>query len=125
MPPAGISQRERRPGRMPMRARASRKTSRILICLVFYGSALCIGPLACRSRSSTVEQHYELHGRVVSVDPQQRFVTIAHADIPGYMDAMTMPFTLKEPWPYRVLTAGDQVQATLVVDGKRTWLEDV
>ena len=110
---------------MPLRARANLKTSRILISMVFYCSALSIGSLACRSRSQTVEQHYELNGRVVAVDPHQRSVTIAHEEIPGYMSAMTMPFTLKEPWPYRVLAAGDHVQATLVVEGKRAWLEDV
>jgi protein SCO1/2 len=59
------------------------------------------------------------------VDPQRRHATIAHEEIPGYMGAMTMPFPLKEQWAYRVLTAGDRVQATLVVQGNHTWLEDL
>jgi protein SCO1/2 len=41
------------------------------------------------------------------------------------MGAMTMPFALKEAWAYGKLRAGDYVQATLVVEGDRAWLEDV
>jgi len=41
------------------------------------------------------------------------------------MNAMTMPFSLKDEWPYTVMTAGDQVQATLIVQGDRSWLEDL
>jgi len=110
---------------MPMCSQVKRKTQRILLCLVLGCGALGSGLLACRSSSNTAEQHYELKGQVVSVDPHRRSVTIAHEEIPGYMSAMTMPFTLKEPWAYRVLAMGDHVQATLVVEGKRTWLEDV
>lgn len=80
---------------------------------------------ACRSRSKTAEQRYELKGQVVSVDAHRRYATIAHEEIPGYMGAMTMPFTLKEQWAYNVLAAGDHVQATLVVESHRSWLEDV
>ena len=36
-----------------------------------------------------------------------------------------MPFTLKEEWAYGRLKARDYIQATLVVEGDRTWLEDV
>jgi protein SCO1/2 len=108
-----------------MRSQAKPRTSRLLICIAFYCGALCSGLLACQSRNNSAEQHYELKGQVVSVDPQRRSATIAHEEIPGYMDAMTMPFTLKDQWTYRVLAAGDHVQATLVVEGKRTWLEDV
>jgi len=50
-------------------------------------------------------------------------VTIAHEAIPGYMEAMTMPFTLDEEWVFDVLTSGSTIQATLVVDGGRSWIE--
>jgi len=59
------------------------------------------------------------------VDQQHQYVTIAHEEVQGYMGAMTMPFKLKDEWAYGVLAAGDQVQATLVVESNRTWLEDV
>ena len=39
------------------------------------------------------------------------------------MDAMAMPFKLKDEWAYDEMAEGDRVQATLVVSGDRTWLE--
>ncbi len=37
-----------------------------------------------------------LRGRVVSVDAENRQLTIAHDEIPNYMMAMTMPFQVKD-----------------------------
>ncbi len=68
---------------------------------------------------------YDLKGKVVAVDKGGRLVTIAHEDIKNYMPGMVMPFKLKEDWPFEVLTPGDQITATLVVDGSSSWLEDV
>jgi len=101
------------------------RTRRAITCVALVCGALWVGLPACRSRSKTAEQRYELKGQVVSVDAQRRYATIAHEEIPGYMSAMTMPFTLKEQWAYNVLAAGDHVQATLVVESHRSWLEDV
>ena len=83
------------------------------------------GLAGCRRQSPGDEQRYELKGKVVSVDLRGETVTIAHESIPGYMEAMAMPFKLKEKWAYQVLTQGDHLQATLVVSGERTWLEDL
>jgi protein SCO1/2 len=71
------------------------------------------------------ERRYNFSGTVVSVAPERHEVTISHEAIPGYMDAMTMPFSLREEWPYKVLNAGDHVQAVLVVQGDRSWLEEL
>jgi protein SCO1/2 len=38
---------------------------------------------------------------------------------------MTMPFKLKDEWAFGVLEPGNRVQATLVVDGLRSWLENI
>ena len=80
---------------------------------------------ACRRRHADPEQRYELKGKVASVDKRGRTVTIAHEAIEGYMDAMAMPFKLKDEWAYDEMAVGDRVQATLVVSGDRTWLEGI
>jgi protein SCO1/2 len=41
------------------------------------------------------------------------------------MDAMTMPFKLKDEWAFDKMAPGNRVQATLVVDGLRSWLENI
>ena len=79
---------------------------------------------ACR-RASGNEQRYDLKGVVVSVDKRGSTVTIAHEAIPNYMDAMTMPFKLKDEWAFDKMAPGNRVQATLVVDGLRSWLENI
>jgi protein SCO1 len=84
-----------------------------------------IMPLACRPRATGPEQRYPVKGTVVSVDKRGSTVTISHEAIPGYMEAMTMPFKLKDERLLSDVADGDRVQATLVVAGLKSWLEDV
>jgi protein SCO1 len=83
------------------------------------------GLVSCSHRRPENEQRFELKGKVVSVDKRGAAVTISHEAIPGYMEAMTMPFRLKDPSLLDVMADGDRVQATLVVAGARSWLEDL
>jgi len=66
-----------------------------------------------------------LRGKVVSVEKDKHLVTVAHEEVKDYMPAMTMPFTLRDDWAFEVLVPGDNIAATLVVDGTQSWLEDV
>ena len=75
-------------------------------------------------QASPGAKKYELKGKVVSVDQANKKVTIEHQAIEGYMEAMTMPFTLVDDWAFEHLAAGADIQATLVVDSGRTWLEN-
>jgi protein SCO1/2 len=77
-----------------------------------------------RVRSAT-EKHYDLKGKVVLVDKEKRELTVAHEDIKDYMPGMTMPFSVKDDWVYEIAAAGNQITATLVVDGTQSWLENV
>ena len=79
---------------------------------------------ACGHRATSA-QRYELKGTVISVDRRGETVTIAHEAIPDYMEAMAMPFKPKDSWVLDQAQPGNRIQATLVVDGLRSWLEDV
>lgn len=81
--------------------------------------------VSCGRGDEASGEHYELSGRVVSVDEDSNRITIAHDDIPGFMQAMTMPFEVKDTRVFQSASPGDQVQATLVVTDERSWLEDV
>lgn len=74
---------------------------------------------------SPTEKRYDMKGKVVSVEKDQHLVTVAHEDIKDYMPAMTMPFTVKDDWVFEIIKPGDQISAAYVVDGTRSWLEDV
>jgi protein SCO1/2 len=93
-----------------------------IIALVACFAALLAG---CSRHASGNAQRYELKGTVVSVDQRGETVTIAHQEISGYMEAMTMPFKPKDRWVLDQAQPGNRIQATLVVDGLRSWLEDV
>jgi len=71
------------------------------------------------------EKRFELKGKVVAVEPEKHLVTIAHEEVKDYMPSMTMPFTLPNEYYLRNLASGDEISATLVVDGSHSWLEDV
>jgi protein SCO1 len=58
---------------------------------------------------------YPLRGKVISTDPATGEVTIAHEAISGFMDAMTMPYKLKDPNILTDLHSGDVLTADLFV----------
>lgn len=76
---------------------------------------------ACAKKSS--ERRFDFKGKVISVNAKDHQVIVSHEAIPGYMGAMTMPFTLKDDWALRVVKPGDELAATLVVEGGFSWLE--
>jgi Cu/Ag efflux protein CusF len=72
------------------------------------------------------ERRYELKGVVQSVDKAKKRATIKHEKVGDLMDAMTMPFTIKDEKALNEMEPGDQIMATLVTtsDGGQ-WLEKV
>jgi protein SCO1/2 len=85
---------------------------------------IVFGACAPQQSEQNSAQRYELRGKIVSFNKAQQQVMVQHETIPGFMEAMTMPFTLKEDSAFEVMRAGDTIQATLVVDGARTRLEN-
>ncbi len=83
----------------------------------------------CSSKPEAKRQEepktFPFKGRVISVERQMKEVIFAHEDIPGFMDAMTMGFKLKDQRDFDRLQRGDRVQATLVVQGMDSWLESL
>jgi protein SCO1/2 len=58
---------------------------------------------------------YKLRGKVVATNPATGEVTLNHDAIPGFMDAMTMPYKLKDPGILSELHPGDVLTADLLV----------
>ena len=94
----------------------SRRRTLIAICLWVAAAALGCGP---------PEERYELEGRVVAVDVEGGKVTVDHEAVPGFMDAMTMPFRVVDPRLLPNMQEGDRLRAALVVKGNASWLEEV
>jgi protein SCO1/2 len=58
---------------------------------------------------------YKLRGKVVSTDAAKGEATLDAGAIPGFMDAMTMPYKLKDPSILGELHPGDVITADILV----------
>ena len=58
---------------------------------------------------------YKLRGKVVSTDAAKGEVTLNHEAIPGFMEAMTMPYKLKDASVLSELHPGDTITADVLV----------
>lgn len=71
--------------------------------------------LACSQRSSGPERHYNLTGKIVSLDKNRQTATVDAAAIPNYMEAMTMEYPVKSKSDFDSLRVGEQISATVDV----------
>jgi protein SCO1 len=92
----------------------------LALVLVFSFAALT----SCRREESNAKR-YELKGVVMTVEKEKQLLTVAHEEIKDFMEAMTMPFVVREEWVFDEASAGDKITATLVVDSTESWLESV
>jgi len=74
---------------------------------------------------SAPEKHYAIQGEVISVDAPQKLLTVKHGDIPGFMHAMTMTYTVAERRQIETLQPGDKISADLVVSDTKSRLERI
>jgi protein SCO1 len=58
---------------------------------------------------------YHLRGKVISTDASHGIVVLDHEAIPGFMDAMTMPYQLKDSSIISELHPGDVITADVLV----------
>ncbi|HEX3469859.1 MAG TPA: SCO family protein [Silvibacterium sp.] len=70
-------------------------------------------------------KQYKVRGVVVSTDAARGVVTLDAEAIPGYMDAMTMPYTLKDSTIISELHPGDTITATLLASNTSDLLDQI
>ena len=70
-------------------------------------------------------KRYRLSGRMVSIEAPKQQVTIDASDIPGFMMAMTMGYSVKDPNQLTPLSPEDQITADVVVNGSDVYLENI
>jgi len=67
--------------------------------------------------------HHQSRGLVLKVDPTASTVTVSHDDIPGYMNAMVMPFTVRDPKAMSDVRPGDRIGFRLNIRKDRSWID--
>lgn len=88
---------------------------------------------SCHRFVVSAEKRYPFTGRVVSVDGQAQSAIIDGDAIPGFMDAMAMPYKVKPSATLNHLIPGDSISAEVVVPSAAKnddaapdyWLENV
>lgn len=70
-------------------------------------------------------REFKLQGQVLSITPDRMQATIKHEEIPGFMAAMTMPYSVKDAKEYEGLAPGDLITSRLVVLPSAAYLEEV
>ena len=100
----------------------------ISVSLVLLSSCTAPANRTNSDQPSATEKRFPIKGKVISVDKAKKTAEIEHEEIPGYMDAMTMPFKIHEDWVWDTLVPGADIQAEMVVDSKKPdgyWLERI
>jgi protein SCO1 len=70
-------------------------------------------------------QKYDVRGLVLKVDPSHKSMLVSCESIPGYMEAMAMPFTVREAKMLEGLQPGTTVKFTLVVNQDSSYADNV
>ncbi len=100
----------------------------LLFVLILAEISLSAGMIGCSSPKPAQESaptRYTLNGRVVSIDKAKQQVTVDGEDIPGFMSAMQMPYSVKNPNLLEPLAPEDQIKADIVVTDSDVWLENI
>jgi Cu/Ag efflux protein CusF len=91
----------------------------VLFLAVTISAATVVAGCQNQPASSTAPaaKVYDVKGKVVSLDPAKKVVTLDHEDIPGLMKAMTMEFAVEDAKVLDGLKAGDAVQGKIKAAG--------
>lgn len=71
------------------------------------------------------QQVFQVKGVVVELLPAEKSVRIKHEKIPDYMDAMTMPFEVRDTNELTGLEAGDTVVFRMTVTETDGWIDQI
>lgn len=86
-----------------------------VLALVFVTGCHSAAKPEAQSADTSNYKIYKLRGKIVSANPATGELTISHDAIPGFMEAMTMPYKLKNPGIMSDLHPGDVITADLFV----------
>jgi Cu/Ag efflux protein CusF len=114
-----------------MRDRTGFQARKLFLSAIFIAGILFSVTLAGCGSSKPVQQpaegpkRYHLSGRIVSVETAKQQVTIDAENIPGFMMAMTMGYSVKNPSQLTPLSPEDQITSDVVVNGNDVYLENI
>lgn len=95
------------------------------------GALLAVSMVSSCARSEhaydygEAKQHYQLHGEILRLRPENRIAVIKHEKIEGWMEAMTMEFPVPSLAEYSKLKSGSVIRAKVNVNDSYFWLTEI
>jgi protein SCO1/2 len=89
---------------------------------------LCVAMVAgCRNSAPPASKFstYKMRGTVVAVHADDKSASIDADAIPGFMDAMTMEYTIRDSAALSKLKPKDKITADLIADPNGAYIENV
>ena len=102
-----------RPRRLPF------VTETLLLATLFLGSTPLVGYTADAART------FQVKGTIEEVQAENKRIVVRHEAISNYMDAMTMPFKVREVKELSALQKGDVISFRLHVSDSESWIDEV
>jgi protein SCO1/2 len=92
----------------------------LALMLAVFTAAHC-----ARSADATNIRTFQVKGVIKTLKPAEKTAIIRHEEIPGYMAAMTMPFSVKDAGQLKELRSGDNVSFRYIVTPDDEWIEAI
>lgn len=87
---------------------------------------LCVAiVIVCPAQNQSGITHYRVYGIVLGVDREHNSFIASIREIPGFMSAMTMPFSVRDPQQLASLRQGEIIDFTLAVSKDASWAENI
>jgi protein SCO1/2 len=93
--------------------------------LLTFCAPLSSGTAAPATAQPPETQSFSVKGSVREVRRGAQTLLVSHEAIAGYMEAMTMPFRVKEPIALDALQGGDQITFQLHVTDEQSWIDHI
>jgi protein SCO1 len=87
--------------------------------------ALAIAILALMLPQARAAEQHPVQGILLEIDPAKNTIVVSCDAIPGYMDAMVMPFTVRDPGTLKTLTPGTTIRFTMVQQNDEEYADHV
>jgi protein SCO1/2 len=68
---------------------------------------------------------FVVEGQIIGFSDSDNRIFINHEEIPGYMDAMTMPFTIRNRQEIELFTIGDAIRFEFHVSPDSSWIQNI
>lgn len=80
---------------------------------------------APKTAEKAAPKEYPMKGEIMGLDAEVHVATVKHEAIEGFMSAMTMGYPVKDTAEFAKLAAGDNITATVYVDGDDMYIGNI